>query len=426
MILVRLRYVVILAWIAIAVAANHYTGPPAATSSDEFGNLVPANAPALLARQRSVELFQAPILSEIAMVQRVPGGLSTDARARVAQRSVDLVAKKDRPFPELAYALPLVNELNVIPRSREPRSTAVTYLFFPQKYSLEQQESVARAFAKATAGRPEDGLVGVTGAAPALLEQFRQISDALTLIDAGTIVLIVLILSLHFRSVLAPLPALAAVGVSFVTAIWAVQWLGQRFDRPIPEELEPVMLVLLLGIVTDYTIFLLSSARRRLEQGVERREAAAAAVRESGPLILLAGVVVAASTATLAVAHLPFFRSLGPALAGTVIVGVLVSITLVPAIIATFGSALFWPRGVRDDPPHPERHTLASRLIAHRGRAFLLAVIICACLGYVASAAPRMHLGFSLIRSLPSSSEPARAADAASRAIARGRSRPRS
>ena len=44
-------------------------------------------------------------------------------------------------------------------------------------------------------------------------------------------------------------------------------WLGERANVTVPKEIEPVVVVLLLGLVTDYSIFFLSETRRRLRAG---------------------------------------------------------------------------------------------------------------------------------------------------------------
>ena len=63
-----------------------------------------------------------------------------------------------------------------------------------------------------TLGGPRAAVVGVTGAAPAREAQFHEIEQALPLIEAASVVLIAVIVALAFRSIGAPLVALAAAG----------------------------------------------------------------------------------------------------------------------------------------------------------------------------------------------------------------------
>ena len=86
--------------------------------------------------------------------------------------------------------------------------------------------------------------------------------------------LIALIVGLAFRSIGAPLVALAAAGIAYLIAMRVLPWLGERANVTVPKEIEPVVVVLLLGLVTDYSIFFLSETRRRLRAGDERLPAA--------------------------------------------------------------------------------------------------------------------------------------------------------
>ena len=166
-------------------------------------------------------------------------------------------------------------------------------------------------------------------------------------------VLIALIVALAFRSIGAPLVALAAAGIAYTIAMRVLPWLGERANVTVPKEIEPVVVVLLLGLVTDYSIFFLSATRRRLRAGDERLPAARAAVAEVAPIVVTAGLIVAAGTAALVVGHLQFFRAFGPGLAATTLITLAVSVTLVPALVALFGPRLFGARQLREQPPPP-------------------------------------------------------------------------
>ena len=84
------------------------------------------------------------------------------------------------------------------------------------------------------------------------------------LVEIATIVLVVLIVGITFRSFGAPAVALLAGVVSYLVALPVIAWTGSRLGFDVPAEVEPLIVVLLLGIVTDYTIFYLSGTRQRL------------------------------------------------------------------------------------------------------------------------------------------------------------------
>ena len=168
----------------------------------------------------------------------------------------------------------------------------------------------------------------------------RRSRTAIPLVEVASVALIVVIVALAFRSIGAPLVTLfAARGrVSGSRSACCPGW-ATRFGATVPAEVEPIITVLLLGLVTDYSVFFLSETRQRLREGDGRLEAARGAIRRTAPIVFTAGLIVAAGTGALAVGELGFFRAFGPGLAATTLIALVVSITLVPALLALFGAA---------------------------------------------------------------------------------------
>src|SRR5205823_1416510 len=89
-VIVHLRWLVVLAWAAAAIAAQLYLPGISSGSSSSPQGLVPKHAQALAVQARSDRLFGIPLLSDTAVVQRDPHGLSVSAQARVVQRALAL------------------------------------------------------------------------------------------------------------------------------------------------------------------------------------------------------------------------------------------------------------------------------------------------------------------------------------------------
>ena len=184
---------------------------------------------------------------------------------------------------------------------------------FADEASTADRRALGERYAQQTLGGPRASVVGVTGAAPAREAQFAEIEHALPLIEAASVALIALIMALAFRSLGAPLVALAAAAVAYALTVRVLPWLGERANVTVPKEVEPVVVVLLLGLVTDYSIFFLSETRRRLLMGDERVPAARAAVAEVAPIVFTAGLIVAAGTASLIAGRLDSSAPSAPA-----------------------------------------------------------------------------------------------------------------
>ena len=349
---VGLRHLIPLAWIAAVVAATIALPGLGDVPAAPLDDLAAQGGDAGRAQQLAVRDFGFPLSTDTAVVQRNPRGLSQDAQRRqlVAARSIQ--QRRDPALGGIRAAVPLSNAAVRTP-SGEHGTTAITYLLFSDDVGLDDRVSLAHRYASQTLGGPRASVVGVTGAAPARHAQFNDIEQALPLIEAASVGLIALIMAIAFRSIGAPLVALAAAGVAYGVAVRVLPWLGNRANLTVPKEVEPVVVVLLLGLVTDYSIFFLSETRRRLYAGESRVPAARGAVAEVTPIVLTAGLIVTLGTAALTVGRLDFFRAFGPGLAATTVITLVVSLTLVPALVALFGPRLF-PTGDRRRLPEDD------------------------------------------------------------------------
>ena len=208
-------------------------------------------------------------------------------------------------------------------------------------------------------------------------------------------------MALKFRSFIAPLVALLTAALSYFLAVRVTDYVGGLMQQGgAPEELKPLVLALVLGIVTDYAIFYLSSMRTGLEEGLDRLTAAKASAAQTGRIVLVAGIAVAAGCAAMLVAKSGFFRAFGPVLSLSVLTAVVVSVTLLPALLAIFGRGLFWPAR-----PRRSRSRIVSRAAARVLTVRVVALVLGgACvvgLGALAGHADRLRLEVSFVRGPP-------------------------
>ena len=419
--IVRLRWAIALAWVAATVAAVLYL-PSLEDAGGETSlvGLVPRDAESIKAGLRSAELFDVPVIAHSHVVQRNPNGLSKAALRRIARRAKRIADKRDPELREVEFALPLVNARSIIPGSREDGTTSITYLFFDSGATdIEDQDDLTARFAAKYVRFPDDDLVGITGAVPARMEEWREIEQGLPWVTLATVALIALVLGVHFRSPVVPLVTLLAAGIAYVVSLRSVAWLGQWLDVTIPRDAEPVLVVLLLGVVTDYAVFFLHGMQQRLDSGEPRLEAAHNATAEYLPIVLTAGLIVAGGTASLVAGELEFFRAFGPGMALTVLVALAIAITLVPALMAILGQRLYWPRaldsGARPAPAGRVAYAATARPAALAIALVALIALVVACRGLLDT-----NLGITQIRGLPEDSEPRRAQAAAARGFTPG------
>ena len=472
-VVVSLRWLIIGGWAAGVAAAIAFLPPLNATSSSTLSELIPPGSPAAQAEANVTRLFGFPLDAAVAVVQRDPHGMPAATMYRAVHQAISVdeqltgvsgqavqdagaaaaqaLAKASLPdaaqvlaspvsagppggIPGLAGAFPLPNTAGLLHGTGEQSTTVITFLYFRSSTSFAGQVAGAQAYVRWFLNRPGDDVVGVTGPVPAEYAQSQIIQNDLFWVELLTVLVIAVIVGLRFRTVGAPLTALACAGTAYVLTVRVVAWLAMRMGVALPPDLVPVLVVLLLGVTTDYSVFFLDGMRGYLAAGVPRVRAARLATAEVTPIVFAAGLIVAAATASLAVARTQLLQAFGPGLAMTVLTALVVSMTLAPALTAVFGRALFRARPERPaaaqavpagSPGQPAKEPgrvrlRMSRFAAERPMALLIAAACVAGLLAAAWGVRDLRVGSPLIRELPSSSGIVRASTAASDGFAPG------
>src|SRR5690348_5896031 len=104
-----------------------------------------------------------------------------------------------------------------------------------------------------------------------------------------------------------------------------------------------LLIVLVLGAGTDYGLFLVFRVRERLRLGDTSKEAVVNALTKVGESITFSAFTVIAALLSLLAATFQIYSNLGIPLAIGIGVMLLAGLTLLPALLAIFGKAAFWP-----------------------------------------------------------------------------------
>ena len=420
---VHLRYLVIAGWIAIVVAATVFLPGIQDADHGDLGGLVPAGADAVDAEIRSAELFAFPLISRTWVVERDPGGMSAERLAEVTRQVVAVNRGElddDRPLG--AYVLS--NAVGPPAFARERDTAALVPLLFGTETGGGARTRSSERFARErlAPGAPPGTYLGVTGTIPANDEQGDVIADHLHQLELATVLFVSIAVAVYVRSLVAPLVALAAVAAAYLLSVRVMSAAGQVVDISVPTEIAPIIVALLFGVVTDYVLFFVSRLRRYLREGLDGPAAAQVASRELTPILVACGMAVAAGCLALLVAKLGFLRAFGPALAITVLIGLAVALTLVPAMLAVLGRRLLWPSRLRTLEPRAGRRTARAERVQRRAirRPLVTIGASLVVLGCMASGLAWLDLGWPLMRGLPHDSEPRVAYGQVGRAFAPG------
>ncbi|WP_183098123.1 MMPL family transporter [Nocardioides pelophilus] len=107
-----------------------------------------------------------------------------------------------------------------------------------------------------------------------------------------------------------------------------------------------------LGVGIDYALFLVTRHREHLAQGMAVAEAAGRALATAGQAVIFAGGTVVVAILGLLFAGIPFVTGGGVAISAMVLVMVLASVTLLPALLGLAGHRINGRRRRGDEGPH--------------------------------------------------------------------------
>ncbi|TDD91419.1 hypothetical protein E1293_02195 [Actinomadura darangshiensis] len=238
-------------------------------------------------------------------------------------------------------------------------------------------------------------LTGPAGSALDVGDAFKKVDKPVLI---ATIVLVAVVLLLTYRSpVLWLLPIVnAAIALQVTGAV--VYLLGEHAGLYVADGTSTILNALVFGISTDYALLLLARYREELRRHRDRHAAMRAALRRAAAPITASAATVSLGLLCLLAAHMGFNYALGPIGAIGVLGGLVVVMSLLPALLVIFGRWVFWPRIPHYGDPAPARgiwdrigHRIAARpRLVWVGGLVVLAALASACLG-ISTGLDRAH-----------------------------------
>ena len=259
---------------------------------------------------------------------------------------------------------------------------------FDQKTFDLNKDAIKQVRVVATQQFQGSGLsYGVAGDAASAVDNEKSDNRTLAIIGIVTILLIIVLLSIIFRSPIAALLPIIVIALVSQVSTAVAGYIGKAFDLHFDEGFNVIILVVLYGIGTDYMLFLLFRFRERLRLGEDKKTAMITTVERVGEVIASAAGAVIVAFLVLLLAKFKAFGSLGPQLAIAVGVMFITAMTLVPALVSLLGRVVFWPSKSWKKEP---KGTLWARLGAGVARRPMVAAISS---GFVLVALASMALG---------------------------------
>ncbi|MBU8770961.1 MMPL family transporter [Cytobacillus oceanisediminis] len=157
-----------------------------------------------------------------------------------------------------------------------------------------------------------------------------------------TVVFILVVLLLVFRSVVAPIIPLLTVGFTYLASQSIVAFLVDRLDFPISNYTQIFLVAILFGIGTDYCILLLSRFKEELSYNESTADAIVATYRNAGRTVFFSGLAVMIGFAAIGFSQFILYQSAAAVAIGVAIL-LIALFTIVPFFMAVLGQKIFWP-----------------------------------------------------------------------------------
>ncbi|MEH7076518.1 MMPL family transporter [Neobacillus drentensis] len=159
---------------------------------------------------------------------------------------------------------------------------------------------------------------------------------------ALTVIFILAVLIIAFRSVVTPLVSLVAVAFSYLVSMGIAAQLIDKAGFPITSLTQMLLILILFGIGTDYNILLFNRFREELAHGHTIDESISNTYKTAGKTIAYSILTVFIAFLALVFAESPIYKSGVVVVIGVTIL-LLEILTLTPFIMKVLGRKLFWP-----------------------------------------------------------------------------------
>ncbi|CAJ35492.1 MMPL family transporter [Methanocella arvoryzae] len=184
----------------------------------------------------------------------------------------------------------------------------------------------------------------VTGSGAMTTDTEKASMSDISNIDKFTILVVLILLLLYFRSVLTPFVPLAAIGVAIVSTMGALTIISYYMD--LYYIIQTLIVVIMMGAGIDYCVFMLSRYVEERREGRDKKTAVVTMVEHAGKSITSSGLTAALGFGALVFSGQGMFTSIGAGISIGLIVSMITALTLIPAVLMLVGDRLFWPNKI--------------------------------------------------------------------------------
>jgi RND superfamily putative drug exporter len=335
---VRFRWLVVVAWLAGAVACAAFLPSLSSVTQTDNSDFLPASSPSMHAQTLAAPFQQSNETPVSVVVSRSSGQLDDADTTAIAN---------------LVTALHTVPNVQLVKDQGRSPDGAAEQLQTLAKISQSDRDSMTTLVKNMRSTITKAGLPGglqahLTGPVAQQVDISAQSGNDGQEVENLSVLFIIVLLVLIFRSVLAPLITLAP---AFIVVSMAGPLIAEATHAGLKVSAlaQLILIVLVLGAGTDYGLFLVFRVREAVRGGMPMREAVVHSLGRVGESITFSAGTVMAALLSLLAASFGIYSNLGIPLAIGIGLMLLAGLTLLPALLAIFGRAVFWPSKLKVD-----------------------------------------------------------------------------
>ncbi len=258
--------------------------------------------------------------------------------------------------------------------------------------------------------------IRVTGPVGIQIDATGLFKNADVSLMIGTVLLVLILLLLIYRSPILAFIPLIAVGFAYGVINPLLGWMASEGWIVYDSQALSIMTVLLFGAGTDYCLFLISRFRQLLKTEENAGKALLSAITGSSGAIAMSGLTVVLSLFALLFAEYGVYHRFAVPFGIAILIMGIASLTLVPALLAIIGRGSFFPfiprtpamraeRAKRKGKPAPAeaparepRNWAGRSVVAKPGLIIAICVIV---LGGFAAYATQIKVTYDILSSFP-------------------------
>ena len=395
----RRPWVVIGTWIVLAAVLMLTTPTLEEVSKKHPVQILPSNAPSMVATEQMTKAFHENGDQSIAVVVLSDDKGLSPADETVYRKLVDTLHKDTKDVVMVQDFL-AAEPLRELLTSKDKKAWLLPIALPGDLGSPQSKQAYTRVDNLIHHTVAGSGLTAyVTGPASTVSDMNLTGQRDRTRIELAIVVLLFFILLVIYRNPVTMVLPLITIGMSLVVAQRVVAMIGEA-GLGVANQTVIFMTGMMVGAGTDYAVFLISRYHDYLRQDIDSDEAVTRALTSIGKVIAASAATVAVTFLGMIFTQLGILKTIGPVLGLSVAVAFLAAVTLLPALMVLAGrrgwiaprrelTRRFWRRSGIHIVRRPKMHLVASGLVL---------IILASCAGLA-------HYNYDERKTLPASVE---------------------